>query len=107
MKRAHRQLIIWQQAPFSLIEEKDPLEFRCEKENDVWMQKSSDGLVAPERVVELISCGCRGTCQKDYCRIQTEGQNCTDFCGCSDLCENMDPVPNIQSSTSEDEGSGE
>ena len=101
MKRAYRQLTVWQQAPFSIIKEKDPLEFGWEKKDDTWIPKTTDGLVASVSVIELVSCGCKGTCLKNHCSCQREGQNCTDFCSCGDLCENMDPKPSLNTSVEE------
>ena len=89
-----------------MIVEKDAEESGWDKENGEWMPKTTGGSIAPESVIELISCGCRGKCQRN-CRCGNVGQICTDFCRCGDLCENVGPVSSMQPSTLEEDVSEE
>ena len=41
---------------------------------------------APEAVMELICCGCKGSCQTRRCSCVSNGLPCTDACTCQDNC---------------------
>ena len=46
--------------------------------------------IAPEGLIELVSCNCQGDCTKGRCTCQKSSTNCTDLCGCGDICMNTD-----------------
>ena len=58
-------------------------------DGEEYVAATTDNRIAPDSVIELISCNCR-TCQKK-CSCRKKQNNCTDFCGCTNLCENTDP----------------
>ena len=49
----------------------------------VWMTEKP----APESILELIVCSCKGKCGSG-CQCLQHGLNCTDLCPCSDTCNN-------------------
>ena len=44
---------------------------------------------APTEIVDL-TCKCKTNCQRGFCRCFAINVDCTDFCGCNDICENTD-----------------
>ena len=47
--------------------------------------------IAPKAIIELVACNCGGECSN---------VSCTDFCGCNEMCENVDV--NISNYTTEE-----
>eukprot|EP00795_Rhopilema_esculentum_P008785 gene8785-14815_t len=46
-------------------------------------------LPAPQSVLELIKCGCKGRCKgRENCSCLKNGLSCTELCKCAD-CENI------------------
>ena len=43
---------------------------------------------AQEAVMELVSCGCHGTCLTRRCSCANNGLPCTEACSCSGQCAN-------------------
>ena len=53
------------------------------------MPRKCLGLPAPEAVLELVKCRCKGRCSgKSKCSCLLNDLKCTDLCKCYD-CENM------------------
>ena len=52
-----------------------------------WM----DGQPAPQAVLELLSCKCRGKCKAPSCQCISHGLFCTDLCKHGKHCENNEP----------------
>ena len=59
--------------------------------------------VAPEELVELVSCNCKGDCTKRWCKCKKNNVPCTDFCGCGDICQNTDAPPTDNCLNGEDD----
>ncbi|KAJ8040904.1 hypothetical protein HOLleu_15348 [Holothuria leucospilota] len=52
---------------------------------------------APEALLELRRCSCRGSCGTNRCGCKRNLMACTDACECSDGCENTeDLTPEIE-----------
>ena len=49
--------------------------------------------IAPEELIDLVSCNCNGDCSKGRCTCKKNKVACTDFCGCGDECMNTDVSP--------------
>ena len=58
---------------------------------DEYVPQTSDDNMAPTEIIDLTSCKCKTNCQRGYCRCFAINVECTDFCGCTDICENTDP----------------
>ena len=43
---------------------------------------------APDSVMELVCCGCKGLCQTRRCSSVRNGLPCTEACTCQDNCNN-------------------
>ena len=44
---------------------------------------------APDAVMELVCCGCKGLCQTRRCSCVGNGLPCTEACTCQDNCVNI------------------
>ena len=68
-------------------------------EQNGWEVSSDEGYLpikclnkpAPETVLELVKCGCRGQCQSANCWCLRNGLSCTVLCKCTD-CSNADKL---------------
>ena len=89
MKRAHLIAMIGKgyKIPKPII---SPLE-------DNGWEKSEDGIIlpvrslqlpAPQAIVELVKCGCRGQCSINRCSCIKNKLSCTSLCKCND-CSNI------------------
>ena len=86
------QLRQWVTATRPMIDILDPCEYGWEKENCVYVASTTDESFAPESLITLVSCQCKGACQSKSCSCKSSKEVCTDMCGCTELCENTDPV---------------
>ena len=59
------------------------------------MPKCTEDEVAPEDLITLVSCNCKGECSNNHCTCKKNNVACTDFCGCGDACQNTDMRPNL------------
>ena len=90
IKRASCQLLVWVSAHMSEIAKPDPLNYGGEKcDGDLFPICTKD-LIAPEDIIELVACNCKGKCIKDWCKCRKNKEACTEFCGCGDECMNSD-----------------
>ena len=64
-----------------------------------WWETNSDGTIspkkclqppAPEAVIELVKCGCRGECSTARCSCNKNNLPCTPLCKCGDCCNAID-----------------
>ena len=49
--------------------------------------------VAPEGLVDLVTCNCKGDCTKGWCTCKNNKVPCTDACGCGESWQNTDAPP--------------
>ena len=73
------------------------------------MPVTTEDAIAPEELITLVSCNCNGNCSNNLCTCKKNNVACTDFCGCGDLCENIDMCPpeNVSDENNEEEEGGE
>lgn len=87
IRRANYQAYIWRHAlhpETNVSPENQGWELRDDHLEIVW----TDLLPAPEAVMELVCCGCKGVCQTRRCSCVRNGLPCTDACACNDQCVN-------------------
>ena len=87
LMRANYQAYIWRRAmdpETDVSPENQGWEMRDDHLEIVW----TDLLPAPEAVMELLCCGCKGTCQTRRCSCVKNSLPCTDACTCTDQCVN-------------------
>ena len=58
------------------------------KHDDRLIPTITDLPQAPEAIIEMVMCKCKGNCSTNRCSCHSKGLKCTDLCQCSDLCEN-------------------
>ena len=87
LKRANYQAFLWKKALQARIDQ--------EPVNHGWQLKEgrleivwTDLAPAPQAVMELVCCGCRGTCQTRRYSCVGNGLPCTEVCTCSEECMN-------------------
>ena len=76
----------------AMIDIGDPLEHGWERIGEEYLPETTAEDIAPGEIIDLTSCKCKTNCQKGYCRCYARNVDCTDFCGCTDICENTDPA---------------
>jgi len=91
VKRAWYASKIFEQGHTLMQNTPNPLELGWRLTNDEFEPITSDDPIAPDSVVELISCGCKGACKSKRCSCRKVDVCCTDLCSCNDACENSDP----------------
>ena len=91
IKRACYPLVIWNSANLPMTMTIDPLcnGWELNKDGHLMPVCTHDN-IAPEGLIELVSCNCQGDCTKGRCTCQKSSTNCTDLCGCGDICMNTD-----------------
>ena len=62
--------------------------------------------IAPDAVIEMVSCKSSKLCNTGRCPCYQSRQTCADFCGCSDCCENTDG-PMLPANVVDNEASGD
>ena len=98
------QILIWSSAHLSIIPEHKPKEFGCGLQGNDYVAQTTDYLIAPKAVVELVSCNCKGHCSSRRCSCAKNKLPCTDYCGCTETCENTDVISdNLMDDIDEDE----
>ena len=88
LKRANYQAFLWKHA----------LETQTDQAPDGhgWQMKEgqleiywTNQAPAPDAVMELVCCGCKGLCQTRRCSCVGNGLPCTEACTCQDNCVNI------------------
>ena len=59
--------------------------------------------IAPEDLITLVSCNCKGECSNNHCTCKKNNVACTDFYGCGDSCQNSDMCPTHNLGEEEDD----
>ena len=88
--RARVQARIWGQAAVHQQELLDPLENGYHRDSDDGQLKptTTDVPPAPEAIVEMVRCQCKGNCSSNRCSCKSKNLPCTDLCLCNTQCEN-------------------
>ena len=87
--RAFCQIGVWKSAHLSIIDIPNVIENGCEVSDGMIMPVCTRDVIAPEDLIELVSCNCKGNCARNRCKCHESDEACTDFCGC-DECVNSD-----------------
>ena len=104
LKRAFHQLRQYKTADNCLIDIRNPIVCGWECIDGDYIPTTTESAIAPDSVIELVSCNCTKGCTK-RCKCAINGENCTDFCGCSSDCQNTDPkMPESVLEEEEDDG---
>lgn len=93
LKRACIPLSVWKSANKNMTVTINPLEYGWEKKDEMLMPVCSADDVAPEGLVDLVTCNCKGDCTKGRCTCKKNNVACTDACGCGEACQNTDAPP--------------
>ena len=89
--RAFHQLRQYKTACEAFINILDPSEYGWIHIGEEFVPHTTDSEMAPNSVVQLVSCNCnKGRCTKK-CKCASNDEVCTDFCGCNEHCQNSDP----------------
>ena len=90
----------------STIDEIDFTEHVFNFEDEHYTPITTKEPIAPKAVIEMVSCKSCKLCNtaRCPCRKLDPPQQCSDFCGCSEHCENTDaPMPQNVSEDLEDD----
>ncbi len=87
--RVHLQASVWGQACIAQQIFLDPLQNGYHRNSDGELTPTTtDILPAPEAVIEMVRCQCKGDCTSQRCSCKSNSLQCTDLCLCSTQCEN-------------------
>lgn len=102
--RAHYTALQWKSSHISNPSLPDPNLFgwTWSDANSLYEPVMTTNLPAPESVIELSSCGCKGGCVDGRCRCFKNNLVCTEMCSC-DNCENSDEKDDIDDLPESDE----
>ena len=94
VRRAAHQYLQYKTACEARIDVRDPTKYGwCVIQNELVLETTKDKM-APDSVVQLISCNCKKGCKKG-CKCKKSEKPCAEFCGCTsdaaDDCQNTDP----------------
>ena len=105
MARANYQAYIWKRALTAQIPNQNPDGQGWRRNEDDLKIDWTDLAPAPESVMQLVCCGCKGKCDTRQCSCVKTDLRCTDACSCQDQCENTDrPHSDTDDDDSEEEG---
>ena len=82
--RGFAQYHVWSNAHLSIIEEIDYTEHGFDFEDGLYIPIPNCEQIAPDAVIEMVSCKSCQLCNTARCVCRQSGQPCTDFCGCSE-----------------------
>jgi hypothetical protein len=90
ISRAHVQARVLRQAAVPKQELLDPLENGYHRDNNDGQLKptTTDVPPAPEAIMEMVRCRCKGNYSSNRCPCKCRNLPCTDLCLCSTQCEN-------------------
>ena len=89
--RAHIQARVWGQASIVQHEFLDPLQNGfCKDANGDLVPHTTDDLPAPNAIIEMVNCHCKGNCSSQRCGCRSHNLACTELCLCSTECQNDD-----------------
>ena len=93
--RAHHQLLVWNsdKIPNPALLSPQDFGWKWKEEDKAWIPVMTTLPPAPEAIIHLVKCRCaKERCTTKRCQCRKAQMNCTDLCGCSDMgeaCENM------------------
>lgn len=105
--RAHVQGRVWGQAAVPQQELLDPLQngYHSDSDDGQLQPTTTDVPPAPEAIVEMVRCQCKGNCSSNRCSCKSKNLPCTDLCLCNTQCEN-DADTHYNNRKSDDDSDG-
>jgi len=104
--RVHVQARVWGQASIAHQTFVDPLKNGFFQDaNGNLMPHTTDDLPAPNAIIEMVSCHCKGDCSTRRCGCRSHNLACTDLCSCNTECQNDDDslsIPVFDDSSEDD-----
>ena len=87
--RAHVQGRVWGQAAVPQQELLDPLQngYHSDSDDGQLQPTTTDVPPAPEAIMEMVRCQCKGNCSSNRCSCKSKNLPCTDLCLCNTQCE--------------------
>ena len=88
-ERGYVQDYIWSNAHLSVIDEIDIIAHGFDFRDDLYVPIPSKEPIAPEAVIEMVSCKSYKLCNtaRCPCRQTDPPQPCSNFCGCGENCD--------------------
>ena len=88
--RVHVQARVWGQASIAHQVFLDPLQngYHIDMKNQQLKPTTTNVPPAPEAIIEMVRCMCKGDCTSQRCSCKSRDLQCTDLCQCSADCEN-------------------
>ena len=104
---AHVQPKVWGQAAVPQQELLDPLKngYHRDRVDGQLQPTTTDIPLAPEAIVEMVRCQCKGNCSANRCSCKSKNLPCTDLCLCNTQCEN-DADTHYNNHESDDDSDG-
>ena len=103
--RAHLQAYVWGHATVHHQKLLDPLENGYHKVNAEGLTPTITDLPpAPDAIIEMVMCKCKGNCSSNRCSCKSKELTCTDLCNCSDMCENDIDTQNSKFDSDDSDG---
>ena len=89
IKRANYVALVWKECGTPHPDLPEPTSHGWSQDGDRLQAIPTTLLPAPKTVLELIKCGCRGSCITMSCSCRRHNLKCTDMCGsCEKKCQN-------------------
>ena len=84
VRRAHFQAAVWVSAGEDSPPDLSPLDFGWEKHHNMLQPAfgTAENFVAPDEVLNIVSCGCKTGCSSALCSCTRLLMVCTEFCKC-------------------------
>ena len=89
IKRANYVALVWKECGTPHPDLPEPTSHGWSQDGDRLQAIPTTLLPAPKALLELIKCGCRGSCITISCSCRRHNLKCTDMCGsCEEKCQN-------------------
>lgn len=89
IKRATYVALVWKECGSPYLDLPVPTSHGCSQDGERLQAIPTTPPPAPKAVLELVKCGCRGSCTTLSCSCRKHSLQCTDMCGsCESNCEN-------------------
>ena len=102
-ERGFNEVQQWKTTSTSMLDIRGPKENGWKFEYNLYLALTTDNMIAPSSLMQLVSCNYKGNGQTKRCVCLKNNVKWTDFCGCNDKCENTDPSPNFETESLFDE----